>query len=163
MSARLAALASMAATVATIVGITSFVITNAARLNGAVVVPGFVDIAFLHNRGVSFSLFAQNSPTGVHLLVLIEVLIIGVLMMIAYKNSQPVVGVGLGMIIGGALINNVIDRALHAEVFDYLAIHLGPYPLFVCNAPDIAITLGVLIWLAGEFFHRQKAQTYHPS
>ncbi|HKD48978.1 MAG TPA: signal peptidase II, partial [Rhizomicrobium sp.] len=62
-----------------------------------------------------------------------------------------VIGVGLGMIIGGALVNNVIDRALHATVFDYLAVHLGAIPLFVCNAPDIAISLGVLIWLAGEF------------
>jgi lipoprotein signal peptidase len=60
------------------------------------------------------------------------------------------------MVIAGALIN-AGDRALHGSVFDYLVVHLGPQPLFVCNAPDIAISLGFVMWLAGEYLPQRDA------
>lgn len=142
---------SAAGTIAAIVGVTHFVTSNASKLNGSVIVPGFLDIAFHYNRGVSFGLFAQDTRLGSWILILAVSLVIVVLAVLAYRTSRTVVGVGLGMIIGGALINTPIDRAIDGEVFDYLVVHLGALPLFVCNAPDIAISLGFLIWLWGEY------------
>jgi signal peptidase II len=149
--ARRAALISAAGTIVTIVGVTHFVTTNATKLNGSVIVPGFLDIAFHYNRGVSFGLFAPDTQLGSWILILAVSLLIVVLAVLAYRTSRTVVGVGLGMIIGGALVNTPIDRAIDGAVFDYLFVHLGAQPLFVCNAPDIAISLGFLIWLWGEY------------
>ncbi len=148
--ARRAAWLSAAGTIAAIAVVTAFVLANAATLDGSVLVPGFLDIAFHYNPGISFGLFAQDSQTGSRLLILVAVVFTALLAWFAWKATRPLIGAGLGMVIAGALVN-AGDRALHGTVFDYLVVHLGPQPLFVCNAPDIAISLGFLLWVAGEY------------
>jgi lipoprotein signal peptidase len=149
--ARYAALISAAGTISAIIGVTEFVIANAAKLNGSVIIPGVLDITFLYNRGISFGFFAQDTQMGSRILILAVSLVIVILAVLAYRESRTIIGVGLGMIIGGALVNTPLDRAVHGQVFDYLLVHLGTLPLFVCNAPDIAISIGVLIWGWGEY------------
>ena len=63
---------------------------------------------------------------------------------------------GYGLIVGGAL-GNLVDRALHGAVFDYLFLHLGRIPLFVCNFPDIAISSGVILLIAESLLIKQAA------
>jgi signal peptidase II len=65
---------------------------------------------------------------------------------------------GYGLIVGGAL-GNLVDRSLHGSVFDYLFLHLGPVPLFVCNFPDIAISAGVLLLIAESLLTKQKRES----
>ena len=145
-----AALLSAAGTLVVIAAVTAFVLANAAALNGSVLVPGLLDIAFHYNPGISFGLFAQDTQTGSRLLIAVATLFIGLLCWFAWKATRPLIDAGLGMLIAGALVN-VVDRALHGAVFDYLVVHLGPQPLFVCNAPDVAISVGFALWLAGEY------------
>lgn len=134
-----------------LIGVTELVVANAAKLNGSVIIPGLLDIAFHYNRGVSFGLFAQDTEMGSRILILAVSLVIIFFAVLAYRETRNIVAVGLGMIIGGALVNTPLDRAVHGQVFDYLFVHLGATPLFVCNAPDIAISMGVLIWGWGEY------------
>lgn len=154
--AQKAALMTAAATALLIAGVTKLVLANAAAWNGSVLVPGFLDIAFHYNPGISFGLLAQDTQTGSRLLILLAVLFTAFLGWQAWKATQPLIAAGLGMVIAGALIN-AGDRALHGSVFDYLVVHLGPQPLFVCNAPDIAISLGFLLWVAGEYLPKRDA------
>ena len=157
MKPRQAAFVSAAGTIAVFAGVTSLVLANATRLNGSVLVPGLLDIEFHHNRGISFGLFAQDGEMGSRLLIFLVCLLIAGLGVLAWKTSRTVIAIGLGMVIGGAVVN-VLDRVMNGAVFDYLFVHLGTLPLFICNTPDVAISLGFLIWLAGEYLPDKRAK-----
>lgn len=63
-----------------------------------------------------------------------------------WRAEHKLAAIGYGLILGGAL-GNLIDRARFGAVFDFLFLHLGSMPLFVCNLPDIAISAGVVLLL----------------
>ena len=113
-----------------------------------VIIPGLADFRPSWNRCVSFSLFCQNSDTGQNLLMALLVVIVAVVTVLAWRATNRLAAAGFGLIIGGAL-GNLIDRFVRNAVFDYLALHFGSVPLFVCNFSDIAISAGVLC-LIGE-------------
>ncbi|HEX4269909.1 MAG TPA: signal peptidase II [Rhizomicrobium sp.] len=118
------------------------------RLSGGVLIPGLLDFHPAWNRGVSFSLLWQDSRTGSWLLVAGLVVIIIILGAIAWRSRDWLGACGLGLVIGGAL-GNLYDRlAYDLAVFDFLFLHLGRTPLFVCNIADIAITAGALCLIA---------------
>jgi len=124
-----------------------------------VLIPGLADFAPTFNRGVSFGLLAQNSPAGCHMLIALLVAItLGVAIM-AWRATTPIASAGYGLILGGALAN-LFDRLFNGEacaVFDFLALHLGKIPLFICNFPDIAISAGVVLLLAETLFAKRTA------
>ncbi len=140
------ALVAVAATVVAVHALTSAVLWLAVGDTVTTLVPGFADIHFVVNRGVSFGLFAQDSVLGKNILAAATALLIAILATWASRATRPLVGIGLGTIIGGALYN-VADRVLYGGVFDFLALRIGSVPLFVCNAADIAISVGVIILL----------------
>lgn len=114
-----------------------------AAASGVVIVPGLADFHQAWNRGVSFSLLTQDSNTGRYLLMaLLAVISIGVAVM-AWRATDRLSALGYGLILGGAL-GNLVDRAVYGAVFDFLYLHLGAMPLFVCNFADIAISAGVV-------------------
>ena len=123
-----------------------------------VLIPGLADFAPTFNRGVSFGLLAQNSPAGCHMLIALLVAItLGVAIM-AWRATTLIASAAYGLILGGAL-GNLFDRLFNGPacaVFDFLALHLGKIPLFVCNFPDIAISAGVALLLAEALFTKQN-------
>jgi signal peptidase II len=71
--------------------------------------------------------------------------------------EQPLIGGGLGLIIGGA-IGNVIDRVRFGAVIDFLDFHaLGwHWPAF--NVADSAISVGAALLLVdGLLMHRRHS------
>ena len=124
-----------------------------------VLIPGVADFAPTFNRGVSFGLLAQNSPAGCHMLIALLVAItLGVAIM-AWRATTLIASAAYGLILGGAL-GNLFDRLFNGPacaVFDFLALHLGKIPLFVCNFPDIAISAGVVLLLAEALFAKRTA------
>ena len=123
-----------------------------------VLIPGVADFAPTFNRGVSFGLLAQNSPAGCHMLIALLVAItLGVAIM-AWRATTLIASAAYGLILGGAL-GNLFDRLFNGPacaVFDFLALHLGKIPLFVCNFPDIAISAGVVLLLVEALFTKQN-------
>ena len=123
-----------------------------------VLIPGVLDFAPTFNRGVSFGLLAQNSPAGCHMLIALLVAItLGVAIM-AWRATTLIASAAYGLILGGAL-GNLFDRLFNGPacaVFDFLALHLGKIPLFVCNFPDIAISAGVVLLLVEALFTKQN-------
>jgi signal peptidase II len=117
------------------------------RLPPAVIIPGLADFHPAWNRGVSFSLFTQDSETGRYLLMaVLAVLSVGVAVM-AWRAASRLAAIAFGLVLGGAL-GNLLDRARFHAVFDFLSLHLGNWPLFVCNLPDIAISAAVVLLFA---------------
>lgn len=117
----------------------------------AILIPGLLDYAQVWNRGVSFGLFRQDADMGRYFLIaVLAVIIIGV-SILAWRAANSLAAAAYGLIVGGAL-GNLADRAFHGAVFDYLFLHLGQTPLFVCNVPDIAISAGVALLIAESLF-----------
>src|SRR5438477_12293483 len=126
---------------------------------GRVLIPGLADFAPTFNRGVSFGLLAQNSPAGCHMLISLLVVIILAVAIMAWRATTLITAAGFGLILGGAL-GNLFDRLLNGAacaVFDFLSLHLGKMPLFVCNFPDIAISAGVVLLFADSLFPKRGA------
>ncbi len=121
----------------------------AASLDGTVLIPGLAGIRYAWNHGISFSLFWSESTIG-NTAILIGVLaVIVVLTLIVLRTQRVPTAMALGLILGGAL-GNAVDRIRLHAVFDYLYLHIGAIPLFVCNASDILITGGVIALVADD-------------
>jgi signal peptidase II len=104
----------------------------------------FLDLALRWNRGISFSLFARDSPSGQIALVGLTLAVTGFLVLWLFRSRSPLPAVGLGLIIGGAL-GNAIDRVAHGAVVDYLDLHAFGRHFFVFNVADAAINIGVAL------------------
>ena len=62
------------------------------------------------------------------------------------KPGQWLYGTVYGFILGGA-IGNLIDRVLHGEVVDFVAVHYGWFNFPVFNVADSAVFLGAVGWI----------------
>ena len=111
---------------------------------GQALIPGLADFRPTFNRGVSFSLFVQSSDTGRYFLIGVLAAISIVVAVMAWRAATALTAAGFGLVLGGAL-GNLWDRVFYGAVFDFLAVHLGNLPLFVCNFSDIAISVGVML------------------
>lgn len=128
-----------------------------AGVTGHTLIPGLADFSPTFNRGVSFGLLAQDGDAGCHLLIALLAAITIVVSAMAWLASTRLSAAGYGLILGGAL-GNLCDRARSCAVFDFLALHLGKMPLFVCNFADIAISAGVILLLLEAWLAKQDAK-----
>jgi len=122
------------------------------------VLPGFFRITHVQNSGAAFGLFAESSSEWkVAMLVLFSVLALVVVSALLWKNSHAVssTGVGLALILGGAL-GNLWDRLLTGRVVDFLDFYLGSYHWPAFNVADSAIVVGALL-LVGEILFAKPA------
>ena len=131
------------------------------RFADAVLIPGLLNFHMTWNRGVSFSLLWQDSDTGSLLLCGFLIVIVALLSRMAWRARDRLSALGLGLIIGGAL-GNLYDRLAWHAVFDFLFVHLGRTPLFVCNIADIPITLGALCLLFDALRPQRPAEGVSP-
>ncbi len=111
---------------------------------GRVTVTPFLDFVLVWNKGISYGLFNHHSAGGQIILAALGLAIcIGLLCLLAASPSR-LYGLGLGMIIGGAL-GNIADRLIHGAVVDFISLHTQNYAWYVFNVADIWITLGVVL------------------
>jgi len=116
-------------------------------VEGRTLIAGFADFHPAWNNGVSFSLLAQTSDTGRYLLIAVLTVISIAVAVMAWRATNALAAAGFGLVLGGAL-GNLMDRLQYGgAVFDFLALHLGSLPLFVCNLADIWISAGVVLLL----------------
>ncbi len=111
---------------------------------GRVAVTPFLDLVFVVNPGVSYSLFPQSDQRGQYLLAafaVIAVLCLSIWM--ARPEMNRLLAVSIGLIIGGAL-GNALDRLLIGGVADFFSLHAFGYYWYVFNIADVAIVAGVI-------------------
>ncbi len=125
-----------------------------------VVIPGFFRITHVENRGAAFGLFS-DSPTQwkIAILILFSVIALIVVSLLLWKNSHAmtVTGVGLALILGGAL-GNLWDRLINGHVVDFLDFYIGSYHWPAFNVADSAIVLGALLLVAEILFAKAPSQ-----
>jgi signal peptidase II len=109
-----------------------------------VYVTPFLDLVFVKNTGISYSMFDQDSQMGQNLLAAFAILVaIALWIWIARSASGRLMAVSLALIIGGAL-GNALDRVLLGGVADFFSAHAFGFYWYVFNIADVAIVAGVL-------------------
>ena len=115
-------------------------------------------LTMVMNRGVSFGLLRADDPVGRWLLVGAALTVVAALTAWVRRADRPLFAIALGLVIGGALGNNLIDRARIGEVVDFLDFS-GLYFPWVFNVADSAITLGVGLLLLDSFLPAKPPAT----
>ena len=118
-------------------------------------VTGFFNIVEVWNRGVSFGLFASDSPWTPYLLSALAIAISIVLIVWLRKAETTFLALALGFVIGGA-IGNVFDRFIWGQVYDFLDFHAAGYHWPAFNVADAAISVGVALVLLDGFIAKRE-------
>ena len=118
-------------------------------------VTGFFNIVEVWNRGVSFGLFASDSPWTPYLLSALAIAISIVLIVWLRKAETTFLALALGFVIGGA-IGNVFDRFIWGRVYDFLDFHAAGYHWPAFNVADAAISVGVALVLLDGFIAKRE-------
>jgi signal peptidase II len=123
------------------------------------VIPGFFRITHTENTGAAFSMFADSTaPWKIGLLVGFSVLALLVVSALLWKNhpSHLVTGIGLSLIMGGAL-GNLWDRLARGRVIDFLLVYVKQYQWPVFNLADSAIVVGAGLLIVEMLFGRSHS------
>ena len=118
----------------------------------------FFNVVLVWNRGISFCMFSNESMAGVWILSFLALIIVGFLFNWLRKAESKRVAISLGLIIGGAL-GNVIDRAVHSAVLDFLDFYIGSVRWPAFNAADSFITVGAILLILDSLFSRGSDQS----
>jgi signal peptidase II len=113
----------------------------------AVPVLPFFNLVMVWNPGVSYGLFPAHSRLGSTLLVFLSLLAVAGLGWWLWNATRRSLAVGLGLVIGGAIGNNLIDRLIYGKVADFFHFYGLGYDWYVFNVADAAITFGVIALL----------------
>jgi signal peptidase II len=124
-----------------------------------VVLPSLFRLTHVQNRGAAFGLF-DDSPHEwkITVLVLFSIIALVVVTALLWKNGHSLnaTGIGLSLVLGGAL-GNLWDRIAARHVVDFLDFYLGNYHWPAFNIADSAIVVGALL-LVSEILVAKKPQ-----
>ena len=116
----------------------------------------FFQLTMVWNQGVSFGLLRADSGSGRWLLVAFALAVVGALAVWTHNVRRPLAAIALGLVMGGAIGNNLIDRVRFGAVADFLDFHALAFP-WVFNVADSAITVGVVLLLLDSFVRPKAA------
>jgi signal peptidase II len=128
--------------------------------DGVQIIPGFFRLSHVENRGAAFGLFADStSGWTVAVLVLFSLVALVIVVALLWRNSHSmnVTGIGLALILGGAL-GNLWDRLLTGRVLDFLLFYIGQYQWPAFNVADSAIVIGAGLLVFEILFSKPPAQ-----
>ncbi len=120
------------------------------------IIPGFFRITHTENTGAAFSLFAESTgPWKSGLLIAFSVTALAVVLILLWKNhhARAATGIGLSLIMGGAL-GNLWDRVVRGRVVDFLLFYWKRYQWPVFNLADTAIVVGAGLLVLEILFHK---------
>lgn len=136
------------------------------------VLPGFFQLVHVENSGAAFG-FLNGKSWAMYVFIPFTLIAGGILisMLKDLEDDERFMPLSLGLILAGA-IGNFIDRVLFQSVTDFLRVYsnnpelnawmleqLGrsaEWPSF--NVADIAVVVGVFLFLIHEIFFRKKEE-----
>jgi signal peptidase II len=124
------------------------------------VIPGFFSLTHTENTGAAFSLFADsNAHWKTAMLIVFSMIALIVVSVLLWKNHHAHVatGIGLSLIMGGAL-GNLWDRLTRGRVVDFLLLYVKRYQWPVFNLADSAIVIGAGLLVLEILFHKSSGR-----
>ena len=128
--------------------------------DGISVIPGFFRIIHAENPGAAFGIFADSpAPWKIGLLILFSVVALLIVSALLWKSSHTLTatGIGLSLILGGA-IGNLWDRIVNHRVVDFLLFYIGHYQWPAFNVADSAIVVGACLLVSEILFTKSPKQ-----
>lgn len=113
------------------------------------------ELASVWNPGVAFGMLRAHGGLGRWLLVGFATCVVIALGLWARRADRRLSAIAIGMIMGGAIGNNVIDRVRWGQVFDYLHF-TGPFFPWVINIADASISVGVALLVFDSLLPARK-------
>src|ERR1700677_4964822 len=128
--------------------VTKMTIARRLSSHGSItVIPGFFRIIHTENPGAAFGIFADSpSEWKIGFLIFFSVIALLIVSALLWKHSHTMTstGIGLSLILGGA-IGNLWDRLVSRHVVDFLLFYIGPHQWPAFNAADSAIVVGACL------------------
>jgi|WetSurMetagenome_2_1015567.scaffolds.fasta_scaffold834478_1 signal peptidase II len=125
-----------------------------------VLMHGFVRLTYAENPGVFMGIGADLDSYvrwAIYGSSLLVVVISTVLLLANVDRLSRTRIIGLLLLLSGAL-GNLVDRfANHASVIDFIVLRIGTLHTGVFNLADVLITMGVVVFLAGEGLQGRSA------
>ncbi|MDY0405951.1 signal peptidase II [Virgibacillus sp. 179-BFC.A HS] len=117
------------------------------------VIMDFFYITSSRNRGAAWGIL-QGQMIFFYVITLI--VIVGVVyFMSRYAKDSIWLGLGLSLILGGA-IGNFIDRILRGEVVDFLDFYIFNYHFPIFNVADSSLCVGVVLIIIATLIDERK-------
>ncbi|HEY8878787.1 MAG TPA: signal peptidase II [Roseateles sp.] len=130
--------------------LTKVLILRTFQLGDVHSVTSFFDIVRAHNFGAAFSfLHGASGWQRWFFLGLGLAAAAFIIWMLRRHGHQKLFAWALTLILGGAL-GNVIDRAIHGYVVDFIQVHAGGWYFPAFNVADSAITVGAVLLILDE-------------
>lgn len=121
------------------------------------VLDGFVELRYARNPGAFFSLGAELEPDLRRVLFVLASVAASALIVRLFARTEENQGLlrwALTFLLAGA-VGNLIDRALHGEVIDFLHVYWrGVFEWATFNVADVFITLGLALLIIDMFIPR---------
>jgi signal peptidase II len=122
------------------------------------ILPVFDDLfrlVIVWNPGVSFGFLGGDRALPPWILSVVAIVVCIGLLLWLRRIDRPLVGWGIGLVMGGA-IGNVIDRARWGAVFDFADFHVGQWHWPAFNVADSAIVVGVGLMLMDSLISEKR-------
>ena len=114
------------------------------------------------NYGAFLSLGSSigEASRGIFMSVVVGLVLASLLAyLLVTKPQNTVVGVAIALIVGGG-VSNLIDRLRYGGyVVDFLNVGIGSLRTGIFNVADMAIMLGVFLWLFSDRLWAKKSPT----
>jgi signal peptidase II len=108
------------------------------------VIPHFLNLIYTHNPGAAFGLFSDSpAPWKTALLIVVSSLLLAMVVAVLWRSPRLrwEAGVGLALILGGAL-SNLFDRIRLGRVVDFIDVYCRSHHWPTFNLADSAIVVG---------------------
>ncbi|MBU5594627.1 signal peptidase II [Amphibacillus sp. MSJ-3] len=118
------------------------VLTNMEVKESISIIDNFLYITSHRNSGAAWGILAGQMVFFYIITVIVIAMIVYYIQ--KYAKTNRWLGVGLGLVLGGA-IGNFIDRIMYQEVVDFIDVYFGSYSYPIFNLADSALVIGVII------------------
>lgn len=121
-----------------------------------------LDIEYVQNNGVAFSLLAGQ--TALFIFIALAIVVIATLYWRTRDSASLPLKLTFGLILGGA-IGNLLDRFTRGYVVDFIHFHLDAigFNFAVFNVADSGITVGVVVLAVLLWFGGTQARPAKPA
>jgi signal peptidase II len=120
-----------------------------------------VRIAKTYNDGAIFGLFNAAAP----ILAIVTLFVVAGIVWYEWRHGAamgPLVTIGLGLLLGGA-IGNLIDRFRFGHVIDFVDMGIGSSRWYAYNVSDAAVFVGILVLFAAALLGDRALPRRHKS